>query len=117
MLNTKRNLASFYPEPFAPFGEFRDTGRYGGFVPSSKYLSQVYIELVEKHSKEMDQLTTMLPARILALDHSFKVSECVLPRMTPLAPDLIGGFHCAATKAYREGRRRGNLECSSFRNK
>ena len=55
------------------FGTFSDPNGYAGFVPSSSYLARFYDMLVEHDSPELKQCISLLPARTLAIDHSFKV--------------------------------------------
>ncbi|KAF8134402.1 hypothetical protein EV363DRAFT_1561939 [Boletus edulis] len=55
------------------FGTFSDPNGYAGFVPSASYLARFYDMLVERDSPELKQCIALLPARTLAIDHSFKV--------------------------------------------
>lgn len=55
------------------FGSFSDRDGYVGFVPSSGYLGHFYNMLIERWAPKMKQSIAMLPARVLAIDHSFKV--------------------------------------------
>ncbi|KAJ8582357.1 hypothetical protein M405DRAFT_876164 [Rhizopogon salebrosus TDB-379] len=55
------------------FGLFSDRSGYAGFVPSAGYLCRFYDMLIEQWSPEMKQFIAMLPARVLAIDHSFKI--------------------------------------------
>lgn len=55
------------------FDTFSDLNGYAGFVPSAPYLARFYDMLVERDSPELRQYITLLPARTLAIDHSFKV--------------------------------------------
>jgi hypothetical protein len=56
-----------------PFGKWDDISGYAGFVPSHSYFKGFYVSLLERHAPEIDQYMAMLPARILNIDHSFKV--------------------------------------------
>lgn len=58
-----------------PFGMWDDIEGYAGFVPTHNYFTNFYNTLIEKHSREIDQHMAMLPARILCIDHSHKVSS------------------------------------------
>ncbi|KAG0696824.1 hypothetical protein DFH29DRAFT_1024356, partial [Suillus ampliporus] len=55
------------------FGSFSDRNGYAGFVPSAGYLRHFYDMIIERRSTEMKQCIAMLPARVLAIDHSFKI--------------------------------------------
>ncbi|KAF8633831.1 hypothetical protein AX17_004351 [Amanita inopinata Kibby_2008] len=66
--------AQFLPK-FEPFGEFGDRDGYAGFVPSPQYFRNFYVRFILSHAQEMDQYTTMLSARLLQIDHSFKVPK------------------------------------------
>jgi hypothetical protein len=56
-----------------PFSVWGDSDGYAGFVPSHRYFRSFYDSLIEKHASEIDQHMAMLPARILCIDHSFKI--------------------------------------------
>ena len=58
-----------------PFGAWNDTNGYSDFVPSHTYFRGFYDMMIERHASEIDQHMAMLPARILSVDHSFKVSS------------------------------------------
>ncbi|KAG1721545.1 uncharacterized protein EDB91DRAFT_1064357, partial [Suillus paluster] len=55
------------------FGSFSDRNGYAGFVPSAGYLRHFYDMIIEWRSTEMKQCIAMLPVRVLAIDHSFKI--------------------------------------------
>ena len=59
------------------FGTFSDWNGYAGFVPSASYFARLYDMLVEQDSPELKQCIALLPARTLAIDHSFKVCACL----------------------------------------
>jgi hypothetical protein len=50
-----------------------DQDGYAGFTPSAKYFWDFYVNFISSHASEIDQYTAMLSAKILAIDHSFKV--------------------------------------------
>lgn len=56
-----------------PFGRFNDRDGYAGYVPRAPYFCRFYDAMVEADEAEMRQHISMLPAKILAIDHSFKV--------------------------------------------
>ncbi|KAF8833475.1 hypothetical protein BDN67DRAFT_916912 [Paxillus ammoniavirescens] len=58
--------------PKTPFGSFHDRNGYAGFVPTQGYLRRFYDMVIERSAPEMKQSIAMLPARVLAIDHSFK---------------------------------------------
>jgi len=62
---------------YQPFSAFDDRDGYAGFSPTAPYFREFYVKFLGQHAAEMDQYTAMLSARILELDHSFKV--CYLP--------------------------------------
>jgi hypothetical protein len=64
--------------PYEPFGTFDDQKRYGGFVPSSKWLREMYDNLIEEHGQEMDQKTAMCTAEICTMDHSHKITKQIV---------------------------------------
>lgn len=72
-----REAARDLPHPpgkvYNTFGTFEDPLRNSGFVPSSKWLSEMYDTYIEKNSKVMDQHTAMIPMTVGAIDHSHKV--------------------------------------------
>jgi hypothetical protein len=55
------------------FGAFGDWSSYGGFIPSSKYLGDIYKQDHERRMPWMDRYASMLVARVLSGDHSFKL--------------------------------------------
>jgi len=56
---------------FRPFGTFN--GAYCGFVPSASWLRDLWDDRIEAQSPEIEQYTSMLPLRILGMDHSHQV--------------------------------------------
>jgi hypothetical protein len=60
---------------FLPY-EDRSPEGFGGFVPSSQWLRDVYDDFIEEHHPQFDQHTAMLSAEICAIDHSHKVDSC-----------------------------------------
>ncbi|KAG1847003.1 hypothetical protein DFJ58DRAFT_843319 [Suillus subalutaceus] len=60
------------------FGSLGDRNGYAGFVPSAGYLRRFYDTIIERRSTEMKQCIAMLPARVLAIDHSFKVPSFII---------------------------------------
>ena len=56
-----------------PFSPFRDRDGYAGFIPSAGYFKRFYDQLIESWSGDMQQHMAMLSARVLSVDHSFKV--------------------------------------------
>lgn len=55
------------------FGAFDDSNGFAGFTPSGRYFRDFYVTYIRTHAAEMDQYTGMLPARVIQIDHSFKV--------------------------------------------
>jgi hypothetical protein len=62
------------------FGMFSDRAGYAGFIPSASYFARFYDMLVERDAPELKQCIALLPARTLAIDHSFKVRHRDLAR-------------------------------------
>jgi hypothetical protein len=56
-----------------PFGLFNDCDGYAGFTPGAHYFRNFYVNFMASHALEIDQHMSMLSARILEIDHSFKV--------------------------------------------
>jgi hypothetical protein len=65
-------LGSFHCKS-GPFSTFRDRDGYAGFIPSAPYFRMFYDKMVEADAPELVQLIATLSARVLAMDHSFKV--------------------------------------------
>ena len=55
------------------FPAFWDPEGYGGFVPSSRYLVDVYVKFVFQHENELLGQVAKAPGSILSLDFSHKV--------------------------------------------
>jgi hypothetical protein len=88
---TNRNMV------FPDFPEFNDRSPsgYHGYTPSSQLLRDVFDNFVEDHKNEINQHTSMLPASVIAIDHSFKVpkqivKECGVP--------IYSGLFCMTTE-------------------
>ena len=62
---------------FQPFSSFDDRDGFAGFSPSANYFRTFYVKFITAHAPVMDQYMGMLPARVLEIDHSFKVSEVI----------------------------------------
>lgn len=73
-LSSSNSLQNALLAKHEPFETWDDTQGYSGYVPSPKYFSEFYNMFVEKHAAEIDQHMAMLPARILCVNHSHKVS-------------------------------------------
>lgn len=58
---------------YEPFPAYK--GSYGGFTPSANYLKTIYIALQQHLEPRCRQYTSMLPANVLASDHSFKLPK------------------------------------------
>jgi hypothetical protein len=93
-----------------PFGSWDDINGYSDSVPSHSYFRGFYDTMIEKHADEIDQHMAMLPARILSIDHSFKVSSFRLSAsvfysavLTPVGP-----------KASRKSEWLSRLQCASL---
>ncbi|KAL6307399.1 hypothetical protein BKA93DRAFT_747778 [Sparassis latifolia] len=56
----------------SPFSLFGDRSGYAGFVPTASYFHQFYDCLIESWAPEMEQRISLLSARVLSVDHSFK---------------------------------------------
>jgi len=59
-------------ETFLPFDNISPQGLHG-FVPSARWLKDMYDGFIEEHRHSFNQHTAMLSAEICALDHSHKV--------------------------------------------
>ncbi|KAI1787068.1 hypothetical protein LXA43DRAFT_1098652 [Ganoderma leucocontextum] len=57
------------------FGEFSDRDGYAGYLPGHNYFARFHDALIEDWTPELQQLISMVSARILAIDHSFKVNK------------------------------------------
>ncbi|GBE82644.1 hypothetical protein SCP_0410290 [Sparassis crispa] len=68
------NLGMFFTK-CTPFSAFGDRNGYAGFVPKADYFRQFYDTLIEFWAPEMQQCIAMLSARVLSVDHSFKVTK------------------------------------------
>ncbi|BGP51804.1 hypothetical protein JCM10450v2_007760 [Rhodotorula kratochvilovae] len=72
-------LKPFMGEPpaYEPFGEFDDPAGYAAYVPSSKWLSERYIDEIEAERSSMAQRASMLSLGIGAIDHSHKIPKLI----------------------------------------
>ncbi|KAK2467285.1 hypothetical protein APHAL10511_000834 [Amanita phalloides] len=61
--------------PKKAFGAFGDRDGYAGYVPTAKYFRRFYDMLIERQAPEMTQLLSLLSGRVLAIDHSFKITR------------------------------------------
>jgi hypothetical protein len=70
-----RQMFGFIGKTYLPFPPFEDRSSdgFGGYLPSSQYLRDLYDVFIESHRQEFNQHTAMLSANICAVDHSFKV--------------------------------------------
>lgn len=59
-------------DAFLPFENSSDDG-YHGFVPSGRWLRDMYDDFVEEHNQDHNQHRSMLSNEIGGLDHSHKV--------------------------------------------
>ncbi|KAG6835342.1 hypothetical protein H0H93_002451 [Arthromyces matolae] len=69
-------ISSFFPL-HEPFSAWNDLSGYAGYIPSPQYFGTFYNHLIEGHASEIDQHMSMLSARIICIDHSFKVPKHV----------------------------------------
>ncbi|KAJ7586237.1 hypothetical protein C8J56DRAFT_1052609 [Mycena floridula] len=60
-----------------PFSDSTPEG-FHGFVPSGKWLRDVYDKFIEEHSHFFHQHTAQLTGEIIAIDHSHKITKQVL---------------------------------------
>jgi hypothetical protein len=58
---------------YEPFGLWDDLMGYGGKTPTVRYFHVFYVKFLASHVSEIDQYTSMLSAKILTTNHSFKV--------------------------------------------
>ncbi len=65
--------------PFLPFDDSSPEG-YRGFVPSARWLRDMYDVFAEEHTADIDQHTAMLTGDICAIDHSHKVRASLCHR-------------------------------------
>jgi hypothetical protein len=61
-------------EAFLPFGDKSANGRHG-YIPSGRWLRDMYDSYIETYSRCFDQHMALLPAEVSAIDHSHKVSS------------------------------------------
>lgn len=59
---------------FIPFGSF--DGEYAGFVPSATWLRDIWDDIVESQAPVVEQYMSMLPVRVIGMDHAHKVKHC-----------------------------------------
>ena len=55
------------------FGDFGDSHRYAGFVPSEHYLSEMMNKAIERDEGDANQHTACLSVDQIAIDDSHKV--------------------------------------------
>ncbi|OBZ79508.1 hypothetical protein A0H81_01196 [Grifola frondosa] len=60
---------------FKPFGQFDDCNGYTGYSPSARYFRDLYVHLISSHAPEIDQYSSMLSAKLLQVDHTFKIVD------------------------------------------
>lgn len=89
LMDRKQSALSFRRDRFPHFGDFDDQDGYSGFVPGAYYFGEFYTQVVESHAHEMDQHMSMLPARVLEMDHSFKVSPSNIAYQKILTAHLL----------------------------
>ncbi|OBZ66476.1 hypothetical protein A0H81_13622 [Grifola frondosa] len=76
MVYARQNSAFAHLLPkFKAFGSFDDRDGYAGYTPSARYFRDVYVNFMASHASEMDQYTAMLPAKLLQVDHTFKIMD------------------------------------------
>ncbi|KIO25928.1 hypothetical protein M407DRAFT_75136, partial [Tulasnella calospora MUT 4182] len=92
---------------FEPFLKYSDPKGYGGFIPSSQWLRDIYDSFIELHASDFNQFTAMLPLDVGALDHSHKVTKHIalidgVPTYTALMSitnqygDIRGAYLCTS---------------------
>ncbi|KAG8968224.1 hypothetical protein FRC05_001605 [Tulasnella sp. 425] len=92
---------------FEPFGKYSDPKGYGGFIPSSQWLRDIYDGFIESRMDDFNQHTAMLPLDVGALDHSHKVTKHIalidgVPTYTALMSitnqygDIRGSYLCTS---------------------
>jgi hypothetical protein len=70
----KNGIQGHFLPKSQPFGAFRDPNGYAGFIPGPPYFRGFYDKMVESDAPDLIQQIGMLSARVMAVDHSFKVS-------------------------------------------
>src|SRR5882762_1217014 len=63
---------------FPAFSPFADAEGYAGYVPCSRWIQDLFDWFVEKHTPDINQFTSMLSARICAIDHSHKITKHIV---------------------------------------
>jgi hypothetical protein len=77
---------------FKPFGLFDDRDGYAGFTPSPNYFWDFYVNFISSHAAEMDQHMAMLSAKVLQIDHSYKVSNLFIVPWSKKINDINKGY-------------------------
>lgn len=79
-------LARWCSQKFNDFLPFTDRSSKGphGFVPGSQWLRDMFDKRLAEHAEELNQRTSLLSAKICAIDHSHKVSSILISRNTHL---------------------------------
>lgn len=70
---------------FPPLGNYTDRDGYGGFTPSTKYFSKLYMDKAAEDEVLLDQHMAMRQLTIGAIDHSHKVRTSFNPRCGKLS--------------------------------
>jgi hypothetical protein len=71
-------IHSYMSSPIPDFGDFGDSNRYAGFVPSEHYLSEMMNKSIERDEGDANQHTACLAVDQIAIDDSHKVMSFFL---------------------------------------
>jgi len=69
------SLHAYISSPIPMFGDFSDSEKYAGFVPSEFYLAQLMNKAAEQSEHDANQHTACLVPDQIAIDDSHKVSS------------------------------------------
>jgi hypothetical protein len=78
MIDAMRINSPWKNTTFEAFSAFNDPLGYAGYVPSSRWFRDVYDSYIELHLPRINQYTSMLTGRIVAIDHSHKVTKHII---------------------------------------
>ena len=78
MIDAMRINSPWKNSTFEAFSAFNDPLGYSGYVPSSRWFRDVYDSYIELHLPRINQYTSMLTGRIVAIDHSHKVTKHII---------------------------------------
>jgi hypothetical protein len=78
MIDAMRINSPWSNSTFQAFSAFNDPLGYAGYVPSSHWFRDIYDSYIELHLARINQHTSMLTGRIVAIDHSHKVTKHII---------------------------------------